>query len=329
MAIKNKTNRFLNVRYIIVFYFIFIQLVGCSSTAVTPAPVTSVEGYQADLKASINTATYRVKKGETLYSIAWRTNQDFKHLAALNNIQEPYQIFPGQVLTIKGKIPKSKIKKGKTASLHNTPTPVHPPSTSTGSTSKKATVSHIAKQEKKAYSKNTLTNSKQSKTGTAAKSAGVKVKPKVVQAKVNPKVKPKPTAKPAQIKVKSNRSLRWRWPAGGRVVKTFSTSQIGHKGLNISGKRGQSVVAAEAGRVVYAGNGLRGYGNLIIIKHNDDYLSAYAYNQNILVKEKQWVKAGQKIANMGSSGSDSSVALYFEIRYRGKPVNPNRYLPKR
>ncbi len=328
MAIKNKTNRLFNVRYIIVFYFIFIQLVGCSSTAVTPAPVTSVEGYQADLKASINTATYRVKKGETLYSIAWRTNQDFKHLAALNNIQDPYHIFPGQVLTTKGQLPKSRIKKEKTASLHNTSSSARAPIVTTGSTSKKGTVSHIAKPEKKAYSKNTLTNSKQSKTGTAGTNTGVKAKSEV-QAKVKPKVKPKPTAKPAPPKVKNNRSLRWRWPAGGRVVKTFSTSQIGHKGLNISGKRGQSVVAAESGRVVYAGNGLRGYGNLIIIKHNDDYLSAYAYNQNILVKEKQWVKAGQKIANMGSSGSDSSVALYFEIRYRGKPVNPNRYLPKR
>ena len=89
------------------------------------------------------------------------------------------------------------------------------------------------------------------------------------------------------------------------------------------------MVASENGRVVYSGNGLRGYGNLIIIKHNDDYLSAYAYNQKLLVKEQQWVKAGQKIATMGNSGPNSGAELYFEIRYRGKPVNPMRYLPKR
>lgn len=98
--------------------------------------------------------------------------------------------------------------------------------------------------------------------------------------------------------------------------------------MDISGSRGQAVNAAAAGRVVYAGNALRGYGNLIIIKHNDDFLSAYAHNENLLVKDQQEVSAGQQIAKMGSSGTNA-VKLHFEIRYKGKSVDPTRYLPSR
>ncbi|HCK8897074.1 TPA: protein-L-isoaspartate(D-aspartate) O-methyltransferase [Salmonella enterica subsp. enterica serovar Typhi] len=102
----------------------------------------------------------------------------------------------------------------------------------------------------------------------------------------------------------------------------------GNKGIDIAGSKGQAIVATADGRVVYAGNALRGYGNLIIIKHNDDYLSAYAHNDTMLVREQQEVKAGQKIATMGSTGT-SSTRLHFEIRYKGKSVNPLRYLPQR
>ncbi|WP_188093393.1 murein hydrolase activator NlpD [Photorhabdus heterorhabditis] len=120
----------------------------------------------------------------------------------------------------------------------------------------------------------------------------------------------------------------WMWPAEGKVIENFSDTQGGNKGIDIAGSRGQSVFATSGGRVVYAGNALRGYGNLIIIKHNDDYLSAYAHNDTMLVREQQDIKAGQKIATMGSTGT-SSVRLHFEIRYKGKSVNPLRYLPQR
>ena len=120
----------------------------------------------------------------------------------------------------------------------------------------------------------------------------------------------------------------WRWPTDGKIIDNFSSAEGGNKGVDIAGSRGQSVVATADGRVVYAGNALRGYGNLIIIKHNDDYLSAYAHNDTMLVREQQEVKAGQKIATMGSTGT-SSVRLHFEIRYKGKSVNPLRYLPQR
>lgn len=121
---------------------------------------------------------------------------------------------------------------------------------------------------------------------------------------------------------------KWRWPAEGKVIESFSDVQGGNKGVDIAGSRGQPVFATAAGRVVYSGNALRGYGNLIIIKHNDDYLSAYAHNDTILVRDQQEVQAGQKIATMGSSGT-SSVRLHFEIRYKGKSVNPLRYLSQR
>jgi lipoprotein NlpD len=124
----------------------------------------------------------------------------------------------------------------------------------------------------------------------------------------------------------SNSQIKWFWPAKGKVTAHFSNKENGYKGLQITNQKGASVLAAAQGTVVYAGNALRGYGNLIILKHNDDYLSAYAHNSKLLVKEKQEIKAGQKIAEIGNSESPVT-ALRFEIRYRGKAVNPAKYLP--
>ena len=123
------------------------------------------------------------------------------------------------------------------------------------------------------------------------------------------------------------RSRKWSWPAKGKVIEGFSNTKQGNKGINIAGKRGDSVRSTAKGKVVYAGNALRGYGQLIIIKHNDDYLSAYAHNDSILVKEKQLVKAGQIIAKMGDTDADR-IMLHFEVRFRGKSVNPMKYLSK-
>lgn len=122
--------------------------------------------------------------------------------------------------------------------------------------------------------------------------------------------------------------IYWSWPVGGEVIEKFSVKGIGNKGLDFSGIKGSRVKAAASGKVVYSGNGLRGYGNLIIIKHSDVFLSAYAHNSRILVKEGDVVKAGEKIAEIGSSGTNREK-LHFEIRRRGKPVDPLRYLPKR
>ena len=126
----------------------------------------------------------------------------------------------------------------------------------------------------------------------------------------------------------SKKIKSWVWPATGKLTKKFQTSTTALQGISIADKRGSAIKAAAGGKVVYAGGGLRGYGNLVIIKHNNEYLSAYAHNEKLLVKEKQTVKKGQKIALMGDSGTNA-VYLHFEIRYRGKSVDPLRYLPKR
>jgi len=117
---------------------------------------------------------------------------------------------------------------------------------------------------------------------------------------------------------------KWRWPTAGKVIRGYSSSV--HKGIDISGKRGDPIVAVAAGKVVYAGSGIVGYGELLIVKHNEIYLSAYGHNYKLLVNEGDQVKAGQKIAEKGSSGTDT-VKLHFEIRKEGKPVDPKKLLP--
>jgi lipoprotein NlpD len=158
----------------------------------------------------------------------------------------------------------------------------------------------------KSTSKN-LTNSKPSASKKGPSAYKTRSKPPVVE--------------------KSSHSLAWQWPSKGKVIAKFSSKRPMNKGIDITGLIGESVMAAAAGSVVYSGSGLLGYGNLVIIKHNEQYLSAYAHNKRLLVKEGQKVKAGQVIAEIGSSGTDK-VKLHFEIRRQGKPVNPIKYLPK-
>jgi lipoprotein NlpD len=145
---------------------------------------------------------------------------------------------------------------------------------------------------------------------------------------------PRSTPSPTRIEVAhtgeifaSNNDIRWQWPASARVITEFSTAEAGSKGLDFSGGRGDPVYAAATGKVVYVGNALKGFGNLIILKHNDDYITAYAHNQQLLVKEQQWVNGGDEIAKMGDSDAEQ-VKLHFQVRFRGKSVNPRHYLPR-
>ncbi len=146
------------------------------------------------------------------------------------------------------------------------------------------------------------------------------------------RVKPRPLTsteaapKPSQPAPVTTEDLAFAWPGNGSVLDRFD--EVRNKGLDIAGKAGDPVLAAADGRVVYAGSGLRGYGNLVILKHNNTYLTAYAHNQALLVKEDQSVRQGQKIAEMGSSDADR-VKLHFEVRRQGKPVDPLKYLPSR
>lgn len=150
-----------------------------------------------------------------------------------------------------------------------------------------------------------------------------------------PAVQPsRPATPPSQVKQAAaplpmgTQDFAWRWPTQGPVLSTYSESSPGRKGINIGGTAGQNVVAAAPGRVVYSGDGLPRYGNLLIIKHNDVYLSAYAHNASLLVNEGDAVEAGQRIATLGRTGSSQRDQLHFEIRRNGKPVDPMRFLPK-
>jgi lipoprotein NlpD len=135
-------------------------------------------------------------------------------------------------------------------------------------------------------------------------------------------------AKYSARKDKNTTKISWHWPTNGKIIGKYSVRDAGKKGLDIAGKKGQRIYAAAKGEIVYVGSGLRGYGRLIIIKHNDTYLSAYAHNRKLYVKENQKVERGQHIADMGSDEAEQAM-LHFEVRRNGKPVDPLKYLPKR
>ncbi len=206
---------------------------------------------------------YLVRPTDTLYSIAWRYNLDYKELARWNKIAANSIIYPGQRLIL-----------------------IEP--------------DNVGKQITPVEKKTT--------TVSVPSSPASPSKPAVSVAGSNPK--------------------RWLWPTSGKVLKTFSVQKLDRRGIDIGGKLGQVIVAVADGRVVYSGNGLAGYGNLIIIKHSEMYLSAYAYSKERLVSEGMKVKAGMKIAKMGQHKT-RTPRLHFQIRKNGKPVNPLLFLPKR
>jgi lipoprotein NlpD len=267
--------------------------------------------YNSIPKGSYSGKTYQVKRGDTLFYIAWITGNDFRDLAARNNIPAPYGLEVGQKIQISNVSSEASANSGTLVATDATRGGV-PQAPSGGMMS--GTV--VASQPTTTYSGS---SSKQN-VGHMLPTAGV------VTATTAPVTAP---ATPVESTTDNGGPVSsWKWPTGGKIIDSFSASEGGNKGIDIAGSRGQPVLATASGRVVYAGNALRGYGNLIIIKHNDDYLSAYAHNDSMLVREQQEVQAGQKIATMGSTGT-SSVRLHFEIRYMGKSVNPLRFLPQR
>ncbi|MGG7447533.1 murein hydrolase activator NlpD [Kosakonia oryzendophytica] len=258
-------------------------------------------------------STYTVKRGDTLFYIAWITGNDFRDLAQRNHVAAPYGLEVGQTLQV-GNASGAPITGGNAITQAD--------ASAQGIVSKPAQNSTVV-----VASKPTITYSEDSGEQSANKMLPNNKPATVVTAPVTaPSVS---TTEPTVSSTSTSSPISaWRWPTDGKVIDNFSATEGGNKGVDISGSKGQAIVATADGRVVYAGNALRGYGNLIIIKHNDDYLSAYAHNDTMLVREQQEVKAGQKIATMGSTGT-SSTRLHFEIRYKGKSVNPLRYLPQR
>lgn len=177
-----------------------------------------------------------------------------------------------------------------------------------------------------------------SRKNTPVVAAPVATKPTPVPPAVSTSVPAKPAPAPASTTTPPSSGATpvvagpavggWAWPASGTLIGRFASNGSLNKGIDIAGQLGQPVLAASGGTVVYAGSGLRGYGELVIIKHNETYVSAYGHNRRLLVREGQQVKVGQSIAEMGSTGTDR-VKLHFEIRRQGKPVDPLQYLPRR
>ncbi len=255
-----------------------------------------------------------VKKGDTLYSIALDYGQDYRELATWNNLEDPGLIKIDQRLRL---FPQDSVGEATTAQPIPLAAPVAAP------------VFSEPKARKLPYSEQALAQLKM----PAAKAATAPVPS--VSATVQPPTKPPavhatPTPLPAPVQKEvpaGDGKMIWEWPAQGKLLYGFGQG-MNQKGVGIEGRSGQPVLAAAPGKVVYSGSGLRGYGKLIIIKHNASYLSVYAHNSQILVKEGQTVAKGQKIAEIGDTDSDR-IALHFEIRRLGKPIDPLQYLPER
>lgn len=246
-------------------------------------------------------ATHTVRRGDTLYSIAWRYGLDYREIARWNKIAPPYLIHAGRRLVLRAPAPRAAAARRTQAKPVVSTAPLRVPKPLAEPASSRETQMTRAPAQAAPASRATA----------SSRSASV----------LPPPVPPKPRAE-------GNKALQWAWPTQGNVVATFSATEAGKKGLDITGRFGQPVRAAALGEVVYSGSGLMGYGKLVIVKHNKDYLSAYGHNRSLLVKEGDWVQKSQRIAEMGR-GRENQALLHFEIRRNGKPVDPMRYLPKR
>jgi lipoprotein NlpD len=229
---------------------------------------------------------YSVKSGDTLIRIGMDNGQSWRDIARWNNIENPNLIETGQVLRV--------------TPPEETGVVVRPVS-----------------------STNVVTSPAPANTASAPAPASNTASVRPPASAANPPNASTPTNNLANTDSAED-TVSFQWPTRGNVLAGFD--EVKNKGIDIAGKAGDPVLAAADGKVVYAGSGLRGYGNLVILKHNNTYLTAYAHNQSLLVKEDQAIKRGQKIAEMGNSDADQ-VKLHFEIRRQGKPVDPAKYLP--
>lgn len=308
-----------------------LLLAGCFSQPPVPAvdrnsSVTARAAASPAAPQVSGAGQYIVKRGDTLYRIALEHGQDYKDIAAWSGLANPSAIKEGQVLRV---APPGAVENGgavvskpiSSGAVVETRSLDQPPAKAAVAVASNGNVKREPRVGKEPYSDEAY--ARLSKTGepVAVKPAETRPEPAVA-----PTPAPAPASTPAPAVAAGPDDVPWLWPSSGKVLAPFSES--GNKGLDFGGKAGDPVVAAGEGKVVYAGAGLRGYGELVIIKHNATFLSAYAHNRKILVKEGQAVSRGQKIAEMGSTDADS-VKLHFEIRKQGKPVDPAQYLPKK
>lgn len=255
-----------------------------------------------------------MKKGDTLYSIALDHGQDYRDIATWNSLDNPNRILIGQQLRV---VPADTASSGVAVAKPIGAGSAIEKRSLDGAPASTDTLKREPKVGKEPYSDQAWAQSQ-------SQSPAATTPPTQVAVATKPEAKPE--LKPAEAAPAAAGDVSWAWPTGGKVLAGFAEGT--NKGVDISGKMGDPVLAAGDGKVVYSGSGLRGYGKLVIIKHDATFLSAYAHNNNILVKEGQSVSRGQKIAEMGNSDTDQ-VKLHFEIRRQGKPVDPLQYLPKR
>lgn len=313
-----------------------LLVAGCASRA--PAPVVDRGSQPAVVSDAVSPAKelYTVKKGDTLRSIAQAHGIDFRDLIAWNGIENPNRIQPGVTLRVKPSgsaggatvatpsaselvvaRPIAATPVVESRSLESS-TPAAPVASTASAGSNTATFKREPRGGKEPYSDAALAQAQ----GQARPSEPT---PVAAMPEAKPEAAPV-AATPVPTAAPGDDDVAWMWPSNGKIIGTFSEGAS--KGVDIAGKAGDPVLAAGEGKVVYSGTGLRGYGKLVIVKHNNTYLSAYAHNQNVLVKEGQNVTKGQKIAEMGNTDADQ-VKLHFEVRRQGKPVDPLKYLPPR
>jgi len=286
-----------------------------------PAPKPASAAKPAAGPAEARGDTYLVKPGDTLYSIALEHGLDYRELAIWNGLDNPGALRVGQTLRVVApasaavaaplKSPGGTVQ---AKPLGTGPAPVAAtplPSTGTG-----GVVLSEPKGVRMPYSDQALAQ-------LSKPEAAAVVAPRVEPPRTEPRVEPaRPDA--GSDAARAPDDIDWSWPVKGKLVGTFNDSTS--KGIAIAGKLGQPVLASAPGRVIFSGTGIRGFGKLVVIKHNNTYLSVYAHNSELAVKEGQNVSKGQKIAEMGNTDADQ-VKLHFEIRRFGKPVDPMKLLP--
>jgi lipoprotein NlpD len=303
-------------------------------SAPAAAPATSVPS-----QASAGRGGYHVVvKGDTLYSIALENGQDWRDLAAWNAIENPNLIRIGQELRVTSPdgtvetrpvvAPGGVESRPLDGTAKGAPAATPAPSPAVESAN-----SAVLKREPRGgvepYSEEALARMKTAPAAVAAAAVAASTPAAAATPAPAPAV-PVPTAAAATApdQVHSEDGIDWSWPAAGRIIGRFGDGT--NKGVDVSGRTGDPVLAAAAGRVVYAGEAMRGYGKLVIIKHDNTYLSAYAHNSKILVQERDTVKRGQRIAELGDTDTEAGKPrLHFEVRRQGKPVDPLKYLPPR
>ncbi|MFP5393342.1 MAG: peptidoglycan DD-metalloendopeptidase family protein [Gammaproteobacteria bacterium] len=299
-------------------------LSGCTTTTQAPVvdrtPVAATKPAAPAEEPKLERGMYIVKKGDTLIRIALDHGLNYRDLAAWNNLANPDDIKLGQLLRV---MPPEGVV--------TSPVSIPVPEVRTAPVPKKTS----PRGDKRPYSDTAMADMQKGERGErndSDKSDSPRQAPARSDRTADSTPAPAPAAAPtgivpgATVTATDDEKLSWMWPSDGKIIATFDEGK--NKGIDIAGRAGQHVMASAAGKVMYAGSGIRGYGNLVIVKHSNSLLSAYAHNRTIVVKEGQTVSKGQVIAEMGDSDADS-VKLHFEIRQQGKPVDPSRFLPSR